>query len=69
MWSKDTIDWRDKDADLVFKRATKDIKGGDFILMHPTAHTLEALPRILDYYKELGIKSVTVTENITGNLY
>ena len=23
MWSKDTIDWRDKDVDLIFKRATQ----------------------------------------------
>ena len=40
MWSKDTIDWRDKDESLCFTRATKDVKGGDLILMHPMEHTV-----------------------------
>lgn len=52
MWSLDTIDWRDHDDSLVFKRATEKIKGGDFVLCHPTEHTLKALPNILKYYKE-----------------
>lgn len=69
MWSKDTIDWRDKDSNVVFTRATKNIKGGDFILMHPTAHTLEALPNILEYYKNNNIKSITVSENLTSNIH
>ena len=30
MWSKDTIDWRDKDTDLIVKRATKNLSNGDF---------------------------------------
>ncbi len=64
MWSKDTIDWRDKDADLCFRRATKDAEGGDLVLMHPMAHTVEALPRILEYYKANGLKPITVGENI-----
>jgi len=69
MWSKDTIDWRDKDADLVYTRATKNIQPGDFVLMHPTAHTLAALPKILEQYQKIGIKSITVSENITGIIY
>lgn len=59
MWSKDTIDWRDEDENLVFKRATE-IQNGDFILMHPKQHTLNALTKILDFYKEKGIAVVTV---------
>lgn len=35
MWSKDTIDWRDFNVDLIVKRATKNPENGDFILMHP----------------------------------
>ena len=31
MWSKDTIDWRDKDEDLIFKRATEKAGNGDLI--------------------------------------
>jgi peptidoglycan/xylan/chitin deacetylase (PgdA/CDA1 family) len=67
MWSKDTIDWRDKDSNLIYTRATKNIKPGDFILMHPTEDTLKALPSILAYYKSQGMASVTVSENIFGN--
>ena len=64
MWSKDTIDWRDKDSALVYKRATKDVKGGDLVLMHPTAHTAAALPDVLDEYQKRGLQAVTVTKNL-----
>lgn len=64
MWSKDTIDWRDKDTDLIYKRATENVSNGDFILMHPKEHTLKVLPKILDYYKSLGYNAVTVSENL-----
>lgn len=64
MWSRDTIDWRDKNATLIYERATKNITGGDLILMHPTAETLKALPNILRYYKNNDLKAVSVSENI-----
>ncbi|MBQ8427033.1 MAG: polysaccharide deacetylase family protein [Clostridia bacterium] len=65
MWSKDTIDWRDKDVEKVFSRATKDVTNGDLILMHPKEHTLTALPKILEYYKSVGLKVVTVSDNLS----
>ena len=64
MWSKDTVDWRDKDAELCFTRATDGVKGGDLILMHPMEHTAEALPRILQYFREHGLRTITVSENL-----
>ena len=64
LWSRDTIDWRDKDAELCFSRATKDVAGGELILMHPMEHTLKALPRILTYYREHGLRAITVEENL-----
>ena len=64
MWSKDTIDWRDKDENLVYSRATKNISNGDLILMHPTQHTLNALGRVLNYFKSKNFNVVTVGENI-----
>lgn len=63
MWSKDTIDWRDNDVNLIIKRATA-VDSGDFILMHPKAHTLKALPTILQFYFEKGISTNTVDELI-----
>ena len=65
MWSKDTIDWRDKDSSLVYKRATKNPASGDLILMHPKPHTLSALPQIIDFYLNNGFTFCTVGENVT----
>lgn len=65
MWSKDTIDWRDKDEKLVIKRATNGLTNGDLVLMHPKEHTLSALPSILNYCKTNDLKVVTVSENIS----
>lgn len=62
MWSKDTIDWRDKDANTIFSRATSGIKGGELILAHPTSETLKALPLILEYYKLNNLVCTTVTD-------
>jgi len=64
MWSRDTIDWRDKDAEITYSRGVKNMKNGDLVLMHPTAHTLSALPRIIKTAKEQGFKVTTVTETI-----
>lgn len=64
MWSKDTIDWRDKDEALCLRRATENVTGGELILMHPMEHTLKALPRILENYRERGLRAITVSENI-----
>lgn len=65
LWSKDTVDWRDKDESLCYQRATEGVSGGDFILMHPMPATVQALPCILQYYRENGLRAVTVTENLT----
>ncbi len=64
MWSKDTIDWRDKDKAVCVRRATQKVAGGDLILMHPMAHTLEALPEILKCYRDKGLRTVSVSENL-----
>ena len=64
LWSKDTVDWRDKDADTTFRRATEGAEGGDFILMHPMPQTVEALPRMLSYYRDRGFKLIPVGENL-----
>ncbi len=68
MWSKDTIDWRDSDENLIVSRATKNIKSGDFILMHPKTHTLNALDKIIDKIKVQGYNFATVTDCISNNI-
>ena len=66
MWSKDTIDWRDKDADIIYKRATKNMQNGDLILMHPTECTKNALENIVKAYQQNGFNLVTVSQNISS---
>ncbi len=64
LWSKDTIDWRDKNSALIYTRATKGVAAGDFILMHPMAATADALTDVLKYYQSQDLKTVTVSENL-----
>ena len=64
MWSRDTIDWRDNDSDIVYKRATQNLKQGEFILMHPKDCTVEALPRVLTYIRDNGMQAVSVSRNL-----
>lgn len=67
MWTHDTIDWRDKNTDLIIKRSTKNLSNGDLILMHPTKNTLEALSSILAYAENNGFVPTTVSQ-VIGNL-
>ncbi|MGN1162858.1 MAG: polysaccharide deacetylase family protein [Christensenellales bacterium] len=64
MWSKDTVDWRDKNTTLIYNRATQSIEGGDLILMHPTLATSEVLEDIVISLKRGGWNLVTVSENL-----
>ncbi len=69
MWTdgRDTIDWRDKDSDLIYNRAIKNCKGGDFVLMHPTEATKNALDKIIKTLKNSGFSLCTVSENLGQN--
>jgi len=64
LWSKDTIDWRDKNPAIIYQRATKNVSGGDFILMHPMQATVSALNDILMNYKEKALSVITVSEHL-----
>lgn len=64
MWSRDTIDWRDSDVDVIYRRATDGLENGEFILMHPMDVSLKALPKILSYIRENGFSAVTVSYNL-----
>lgn len=70
MWTegRDTIDWRDKDEDVIYQRAIKNCKGGDFVLMHPTEATKNALNDIIKTLKAQGFDLCTVTENLNQTI-
>ena len=61
MWTHDTIDWRDQNADLIYNRATKDLSNGDLILMHPTKKTVEAITNIISTAINSGFNPTTVS--------
>lgn len=65
MWTRDTIDWRDQNTNLIYNRATSGMRGGDLILMHPKEKTLEALPQIIDYALQKQLKVTTVSDTIS----
>ena len=64
MWSKDTIDWRDQDSEVIFKRATKNISGGDLVLMHPTQGTANVLEKIIVEIEKKGLSVAPVSQVI-----
>ena len=65
MWTRDTIDWRDHDSELIYKRAVKNLKGGDLILMHPTEATAKTLERIIEEIESKGLTVAPVSEVIS----
>lgn len=64
MWTRDTIDWRDQDEELIYSRAMKNIKGGDLILMHPTKSTAKMLNTLITDVKAKGFNLCIVSKNI-----
>lgn len=64
LWTKDTIDWKDKDANLIYQRATNGVSSGDLILMHPTGATRDALKNIIETIKSKKLTLDTVSNTI-----
>lgn len=64
MWTRDTIDWRDKNIDLIYTRAMSGISGGDLILTHPTKCTAAVLDKIIQDIQGKGFKLTTVSETL-----
>lgn len=64
MWTRDTIDWRDKDANLIYNRATIGLSGGDLVLMHPTSCTADSLQKIIEFAKRKKLNPTTVSETL-----
>lgn len=69
MWTRDTVDWRDHDQKLIYKRAVKNLSGGDLILMHPTEATVKALERIVIEVFSQGLKISTVSDVLSPQTY
>ncbi len=63
LWSIDPSDWKSPPAETIVKRITGDMAPGSVVLMHSTrAHTVEALPRILEFATANKYRFVTLSE-------
>ena len=67
-WTFDSIDWKNLGKDVLinrFKNETKNICEGAIILFHNGAtYTPEALPELIEMFKERGLKCVRVSDLI-----
>lgn len=64
LWTADTIDWKRPPANVIVQRATGHIANGSLILMHPTAPTAQALPKVIESLENLGYSFKTVEDVI-----
>ncbi|MFT9847807.1 polysaccharide deacetylase family protein [Aneurinibacillus sp. REN35] len=65
MWTADTIDWRKPSPEQWFRRVAPKVNNGVLILMHPTAPTAEALPRLIAHIKEKKLALGTVSDTLS----
>lgn len=72
-WSRRGFDTQVNDADAVLKSLTRDLKGGDILLLHDgsaarttqgTPVILDVLPRLLDNLAQHNLRSVTLRSAI-----
>lgn len=81
LWSVDSLDWENRNPDIIYNIILNNVKDGDIILMHDTYQSsVEALIRIIPELKRRGYQLVTVSElarakgvpltpgNVYGNL-
>lgn len=63
LWSLDPQDWRDRNADTVYRRVIAGTQPGEIVLLHDIhATTVAAVPRILAELSDRGYTFVTVSE-------
>lgn len=61
-WSVDSLDWKNRGAQDIIRRATK-VQSGDIVLFHNDSdYIVEALPEVLSCYKKNGYNVVPVSE-------
>ena len=61
-WSVDSLDWKNRGAQDLISRATKNVHSGDIVLFHnDSQYILDALPEILKSYREQGLTVVPIS--------
>jgi peptidoglycan/xylan/chitin deacetylase (PgdA/CDA1 family) len=77
MWNVTCYDWKPTTADTVFAHASRQMRGGDVVLMHDgdqramgsdRSHTVEATERLVAHYKAEGYQFITIPEMMKKQL-
>lgn len=69
-WSVDSLDWKNRGVSDLVKRATTDVKGGDIVLFHnDSQYIVDALPSVLESYRQQGLTLVPVGELLLDGPY
>ena len=62
-WSVDSLDWKNYGVQDLITKATRNVQSGDIVLFHnDSQYIVEALPTILKYYKEQGLRMIPCGE-------
>lgn len=63
LWNIDTLDWKYKNTNKVYKRIINNVKDGDIVLLHDTFKTtVSGVLKAIDKLKEEGYEFVTIDE-------
>jgi polysaccharide deacetylase family sporulation protein PdaB len=73
-WDVDTVDWDNKTAPEILQTVKEQSKSGSIILQHCAGDssiqaTVQALPTIIDYFKQQGYQFVTIDQLIHAPAY
>lgn len=69
-WSVDSLDWKNYGVDDLVKRATSNVKKGDIVLFHNDSQYIsQALPAVLESYKQQGLSLVPIGEILLSQPY
>ena len=63
LWNVDTLDWKSRNAQMVYEEAIKDIEDGDVVLFHDLYETsVDGAIMAMDYLIEQGFAFVSLDE-------
>ncbi len=69
LWSVDTLDWQNRDVDIMTKNALDGAYPGGIILMHDIHEpTVKAAPALIDKLEKMGYRLVTVSKLLGDDL-
>ena len=63
LWSVDSRDWSNRDADITYSRIIDNVSDGDIVLMHSLyMSSAEATQKLVPKLMDMGYQLVTVSE-------